>query len=174
MCTKSTLLYPTDRKDFLKKEASCSLCKGERLIGNVACLCSLLQSAGGSDLSTFQRNLTSSEGTLTAVVQVRISQIERSGLRPISCFPLNLSRCRKENNPFQPLPSPCCCGDRLHASWGGNWTGINCPLKALVLLASYRRFVFRSCTGLFYSEYKWPWGESKVFSSAKSWSVYPQ
>lgn len=30
MCTKSALLYPTDRKDFLKKEAGCFLRKGEK------------------------------------------------------------------------------------------------------------------------------------------------
>lgn len=48
-----------------------------------------------------------------------------------------------------PLPQSLLCGDRPHTlSWRGNWTGINCPLKALVLLASYRRLVLHGFMGL--------------------------
>lgn len=124
MCTKSALLYPTDRKDFFKKEAGCCLRRGERLGGNVACLRSLLQRARGNDLSTFPRRLTSSEGTLSTVVRIRTAQTVRSGPRPISCLQLNLWRCRKEKNPPHAPPSPWCCGHRPHTSWGGHWTGI--------------------------------------------------
>lgn len=88
-CTKSALLYPTDRKGCLKKEPV-ALHVGRRTRWK----------RGASSLTPsksqrrrpvhFRRRLPSSEGTLSTVVRVRVSQTVRSGPRPTSCLQPNL------------------------------------------------------------------------------------
>ena len=175
MCTESAPLYSTDRKDFFFLKSRCSLHKGDRLTGNVACLCSLLQSAGGNDRSTFQRRLPSSEWTLS--LQLCGSEYLKRLGQAHQLPPAEPVKMQKRKNLPHPLHSPCYYGDRPHTSWGGNWTGINWPLKALVLLASHRRLVLCSFMGVDHCSIPSTndLGENpKYFFSAKNWSVYPQ
>lgn len=88
MCTKSALLYPTDRKGCLQKKQA-ALCVKEE--GLVAMRPLLMSSEPGQQPVHFPGEAAQQGGSPgSTVVPIRGSQTVRSGPRPVSCLQLNL------------------------------------------------------------------------------------
>lgn len=131
----------------------------------MACLCSLLQSAGGNDRSTFQRRLTSSEGTLS--LQLCGSEyLKWLGLDPGPSAASSWT-CEdvEKKKPSPPPPQSLLLRGRATHKLGRQLDWNKLPSEGTCASGFTQEACLMWFYGggpLFYSEYKWPWGGSKV------------